>query len=873
MPRGIEEIVVTGDVAVDWLGWRVKPGTADLPGDQPRPNWSRYAGIRFRALRGGAWLLADLVAQAVGMPVIAPTPDPVLPDLSHLSPKNILHSYAWVDRYPAGVRQSAASDRQVFRIQEFWGYCGPEAGNESLKLLEPEHGVPLVILDDAGNHFRYTQSSWPISLKREPLIILKMGQPLQKGPLWQYLLHSHADRLVVILDADDLRAEEVHLSRCLSWERTALDFLWNLHNNPRLASLKQCAHLVVRFALDGAIRYHQQTGRLWLYYDPTRLERGFAEEIPGHMQGLGNAFVTGFVRQVVDLSRAKDLTALESLEQVAGLAVKEGLRCARQFLLTGFGSGPTPEGYPRDFFPSASQALEIAEYHLSLPPERFSPPRQESWSLLNSISAAQEEFLAARYVVEGRGFTLVPMARFGQLRTVDRREIESLQAIKNLIREYLQQEHQARPLALAVFGPPGAGKSFAITQVAESVAPGRLHALEFNLSQWESLQDLIVALHQVRDWSLRGRIPLVFFDEFDCRFRNEELGWLKYFLSPIQDGKFKDNGITFHLSKAIFVFAGGTSATMEEFSRKPLFERWEQGAAAPLPAEDKAALTQFRQAKGPDFVSRLRGYVNIPGINPNPDHEADRRYLIRRAILLRSLLERLAPHLFEPGSRRLRIDWGVLQALLKVPVYKHGVRSLVAVLEMSRLSPVHHSHKFELAALPPREQLKLHVSEDKFWELALAEVPYELQIERLAKAVHEHFVQEFGPGKPAMDPSLKPWEELAETYKESNRGQARHIPVKLAAIGCAYRPKTGTASLTPTMEEIEIMARLEHQRWLVEKWEAGYVYGPRKDDTLKLHPSLLAWEALPPGEQEKDIQAVKLIPELLDQAGFELYRK
>ena len=33
------------------------------------------------------------------------------------------------------------------------------------------------------------------------------------------------------------------------------------------------------------------------------------------------------------------------------------------------------------------------------------------------------------------------------------------------------------------------------------------------------------------------RIPIVFGDEFDCSFENNQLGWLKYFLSPMEDGE------------------------------------------------------------------------------------------------------------------------------------------------------------------------------------------------------------------------------------------------------------------------------------------------------------------------------------------------
>ena len=139
---------------------------------------------------------------------------------------------------------------------------------------------------------------------------------------------------------------------------------------------------------------------------------------------------------------------------------------------------------------------------------------------------------ARRLVIDGPQVALrqTPLASIGDLVTADRQEIEAFRAIGNLLSEYLATT-QTKPISIGVFGPPGAGKSFGVEQVAAQVARQaaagrRLEKLEFNLSQFTDLADLNAAFHLVRDKGLAGSIPLVFFDEFDSRLETD-LGWLR----------------------------------------------------------------------------------------------------------------------------------------------------------------------------------------------------------------------------------------------------------------------------------------------------------------------------------------------------------
>lgn len=189
----------------------------------------------------------------------------------------------------------------------------------------------------------------------------------------------------------------------------------------------------------------------------------------------------------------------------------------------------------------------------------------------------------------------VPLGRFNDFVTADRHEIEGYRSIQALLSEYCSKP-QTKPVSIAVCGPPGSGKSFGITQVAKSLKLKR-DPKTFNLSHFVNPDQLTQALHVVRDIGLSGDVPLIFWDEFDAALGESELGWLRYFLAPMQDGEFQERHVTHPIGRAIFVFAGGTCHTLQKSDRG---------------ADDPA----FRMAKGPDFVSRLQGYVNVMGPDP-----------------------------------------------------------------------------------------------------------------------------------------------------------------------------------------------------------------------------------------------------------------
>jgi hypothetical protein len=305
--------------------------------------------------------------------------------------------------------------------------------------------------------------------------------------------------------------------------------------------------------------------------------------------------------------------------------------------------------------------------------------------------------------------------------------------------------------------------------VARSLMPGQIEKLEFNLSQFDSPRQLLDAFHRVRDTALSGRIPLVFWDEFDTALEHQPLGWLRHFLAPMQDGTFQEGQILHPLGRSIFIFAGGTCESMAIFDRGP-------------------ADLSYRAAKGPDFVSRLKGYLNVIGPNPKGGNvENDRYFIIRRAILLRQLLQRNAPQIFQSqrGVQTPRIDTGVLRAFLAIPAYKHGARSMESIVTTSKLAGQSH---FERSALPTETQLNLHVDESLFLSLVQQiELTGDL-LELLAEAAHDLYRSRILTQDVPSLLAQRAYGELSDEEKEQNRQAVRDIPNKLAYAGYVMRP-------------------------------------------------------------------------------------
>lgn len=143
------------------------------------------------------------------------------------------------------------------------------------------------------------------------------------------------------------------------------------------------------------------------------------------------------------------------------------------------------------------------------------------------------------------------------------------------------------------------------------------------------------------------------------------------------------------------------------------------------------------------------------------------------------------------------------------------------------------------------------------------------ELDLLARRTHEHYLKrKLAEGEPlGSRPAMKEWSALDEFFRESNRQQADHIRVKLRAIGCrlesASPSDAAPGTFAFTADEVELLARMEHDRWCARHLLEGWRRGDTRDDVAKTHPCLIPWEDLEERYRDNDRAAVRQIPELL----------
>jgi len=882
-------ILVTGDFVLDH---HIYEGRRRHYGDR------RHRGVQEVEELGGAaivhYLLAELEGGVTSHLSVAVDGDrkPVLTGGDPV-PAGLSAYAIW---RPLGNVEKDAPEQRMWRTEDAMGFgCLPESSAPFKwpKDSDTPKKHDVLVLSDGGMGFREDPAGWPddAALKQARWIVLKTTHPLGEGALWQRLTRPEfRSRLVVILSSSDLRKGKTRISTGLSWDATVASVLMGLAPGGGYEILTRCRHLLITFGTEGGLWL--ETGKTFaeakahLVYDAESVEGEHRKSEKGTAFGaLSCLAAAASWRLALTGASAPDLT----------IALEGGLSAMHDLLNKGHGSASAPgAGFPAKRLAKVigeatcryAQTCFAATAPSSVPACGVKPSHISDatcWSVIHEALRQQGQQcpepaweLAERVARHGPiALGSLPHLRIGNLMSADRREIEALRTLRRLIKDYKERKPAEckKPLSIGVFGPPGAGKSFAVAEIAHELA-GKDGWMEFNLSQFrkDTTEDLIGAFHQIRDRVLRAQLPVAFFDEFDAC----DYAWLQYLLAPMQDGAFQEGQITHPIGKCIFIFAGATSRTFESFGP---------------PEEDREAFARFRMAKGPDFKSRLDGFLDILGPNQREmitvadngqrySCEADPCdifYPVRRALVMRAEL-RCKP------EDKLSMDDGLLRALLRVGKYKHGARSigkLIEPLKAGRPGTIHGS------LLPPPRMIALHVDADEFLrhcDRADVALPAKSlsDPEPVARVIHETFRQ-LGKAQGWLEAHNDiGYSKLHDFYKRSNLAAANRMVSSLALIGLALEKGRNTAVECEDIRlrieyNLELLAEAEHAGWMDWHLDQGWQFGPDKAPSVyteepekKTHPCLCPYQDLSDKERNKDRNTVRHYLDFAATAGMKI---
>jgi hypothetical protein len=140
--------------------------------------------------------------------------------------------------------------------------------------------------------------------------------------------------------------------------------------------------------------------------------------------------------------------------------------------------------------------------------------------------------------------------------------------------------------------------------------------------------------------------------------------------------------------------------------------------------------------------------------------------------------------------------------------------------------------------------------------------------DHVAKLTHAEYRSKQPPERLASDPACAPWDRLLPVFRASNCAQADDIANKLAMIGLRIeRLDAGARRLELSDDEVQLLAEMEHGRYVVDRLRAGWQLGDR-DANRGRSPYFVPWTELTTAERYWDVSAVETIAGALQSFGY-----
>ena len=138
--------------------------------------------------------------------------------------------------------------------------------------------------------------------------------------------------------------------------------------------------------------------------------------------------------------------------------------------------------------------------------------------------------------------------------------------------------------------------------------------------------------------------------------------------------------------------------------------------------------------------------------------------------------------------------------------------------------------------------------------------------ERIARLLHARFI---AANPDPSRASRRPWDEgLPAFYRESNVRQVTTVLGSAIAVGRSWGATGVIDPAPPTADQLDEMARADHESWRRHHEENGWRWAAHRDDEARRHPDLVGWEQLGEEGRSKTRAGVATTLRLLETLGY-----
>jgi Torsin len=247
--------------------------------------------------------------------------------------------------------------------------------------------------------------------------------------------------------------------------------------------------------------------------------------------------------------------------------------------------------------------------------------------------------------------------------TLDWQHCMDIFRVENAIRAYAVDTKRKKPLNIVMHASPGTGKSHFVECLADAMKEDGVGQVTVNMTSIGGLDDLSGPLDEVRNLRVKGKLPILFLDEFDSSPQNYAL-----LLPLLWDGKVVIGGRTIELGKFVAILAGSKREIGSELDKSRDMKR----DAGKDSVEDQPF--KLPDSKLPDLVSRINGpEITIPDLDL-VDQKAGRCRKVDKVCLTIALLKERF------GSDLRKVPWALLKFVSDTK-FQYGVRSITNLVD------------------------------------------------------------------------------------------------------------------------------------------------------------------------------------------------